>query len=241
MIPYERTVFISYRRAHYWVARAVEQNLSAHGFDVFLDLDDINSGPFSEAILRAIETRAHFLLILTPSALERCLQPGDWLLREIRHALDTARNIVPLTLPGFDDVEIDRYLPADVARQLNAYNRLSLPPEYFEAAMDRLVARFLQPPAPDAPPPLPPQKSEDAEVERMEEADVLPYEPQTLAREREAAPRLLTQREIAEALQAAVVYEHAFAAHEAGDEARASALFGQAASLQPPIPGEPGA
>ena len=46
--------------------------------------------------------RAHFLVLLTPSALERCGDPADWLRREIETALGFQRNIVPLMLEGFD-------------------------------------------------------------------------------------------------------------------------------------------
>jgi hypothetical protein len=39
------------------------------------------------------------LVLLTPSALERCGEPGDWLRSEIEVALDSKRNIVPRLLP----------------------------------------------------------------------------------------------------------------------------------------------
>ena len=53
-------------------------------------------------ILGNITARAHFLVLLTPSALERCGEPADWLRREIETALESERNIVPLMLEGFD-------------------------------------------------------------------------------------------------------------------------------------------
>ncbi len=77
-------------------------NLTHHGYDVFLDFNGIASGDFERVILENIHARAHFLVILTPSALERCSEPGDWLRREIETALDARRNIVPLMLESFD-------------------------------------------------------------------------------------------------------------------------------------------
>jgi hypothetical protein len=62
----------------------------------------VASGDFERVILENIHARAHFLILLTPSALERCGDANDWLRREIEAALDELRNIVPLMLEGFD-------------------------------------------------------------------------------------------------------------------------------------------
>src|SRR5207344_3360744 len=96
------TVFISYRRTNIPWVQAISQNLTLHGYDVFFDFSGIASGDFEQAILGNIKSRAHFLVLLTPSALERCAEPGDWLRREIETALETKRNVVPLMLEGFD-------------------------------------------------------------------------------------------------------------------------------------------
>ena len=98
----EKTVFISYRRTNYPWALAVYQNLTGQGYDVFFDFLSIPSGDFETVILENIRGRAHFIVILTPSALERCSEPGDWLRREIEAAMDEKRNIVPLMLESFD-------------------------------------------------------------------------------------------------------------------------------------------
>src|SRR5688572_7685569 len=98
----EKTVFISYRRANLPWALAIYQDLTYHGYDVFFDYLSIDSGNFERAILENIKARAHFLVILTPSALERCNEPGDWLRREIETAIDEYRNIVPIMLESFD-------------------------------------------------------------------------------------------------------------------------------------------
>ncbi len=83
----EKTVFISYRRTNIpWVLN-IFQNLTHHGYDVFFDFNGIASGDFERVILGNITARAHFLVLLTPSALERCGEPADWLRREIETAL----------------------------------------------------------------------------------------------------------------------------------------------------------
>jgi len=98
----EKTVFISYRRTNIPWALAIFQNLTQYGYDVFFDYNGIASGDFEGVILGNITARAHFLVLLTPSALEHCGEPADWLRREIETALGSRRNIVPLMLEGFD-------------------------------------------------------------------------------------------------------------------------------------------
>ncbi|MGO9402752.1 MAG: tetratricopeptide repeat protein [Terriglobales bacterium] len=143
----EKTVFISYRRTNVPWALAIFQNLTQHGYDVFFDYSGIASGDFESVILENIHARAHFLVLLTPSALERCGDPADWLRREIEAALDGQRNIVPLMLEGFDfgTPTIASQLTGKLAL-LNHYNALSIPPEYFVEAMGRLRDRYLNVP-----------------------------------------------------------------------------------------------
>jgi hypothetical protein len=98
----EKTVFISYRRTNFPWALAIFQSLTQHGYDVFFDFNGIASGDFERVILGNIKARAHFLILLTPSALKRSGDPGDWLRREIETAFANRRNVVPLMLEGFD-------------------------------------------------------------------------------------------------------------------------------------------
>lgn len=140
----EKTIFISYRRTNIPWALAIYQNLTTHGFDVFFDYESIASGDFEQIILGNIRARAHFLVILTPSALERCNEPGDWLRREIETALDEKRNIVPIFLEGFDfgSPSISKYLTGKLVKLKN-YNGLNIPAGYFNEAMERIRSKFL--------------------------------------------------------------------------------------------------
>jgi hypothetical protein len=143
----EKTVFISYRRTNAPWALAIYQYLNHHGYDAFIDFQGIASGGFERVILENIRARAHFLVLLTPSALERCGDRGDWLRREIETAMESRRNVVPVMLDGFDFAE-----PSNASRltgQLSAlrdYNALRVYAEYFAAAMDRLREKLLNVP-----------------------------------------------------------------------------------------------
>jgi tetratricopeptide (TPR) repeat protein len=121
--------------------------LDHHGYDAFIDFQGIASGGFERVILENIRARAHFLILLTPSALEHCGDPKDWPRREIETAMESRRNVVPVMLDGFDFEA-----PPNASRltgQLSAfkdYNGLRVYAEYFAAAMDRLRGDFLNVP-----------------------------------------------------------------------------------------------
>ncbi|MGI9070339.1 MAG: toll/interleukin-1 receptor domain-containing protein [Bryobacteraceae bacterium] len=143
----DKTVFVSYRRTNFPWALAIFQNLTQHGYDAFFDYNGIASGDFERVILGNIASRAHFLVLLTPSALERCGDREDWLRREIEAAVERKRNIVPLMLEGFHfgKSAIDNQLTGKLAA-LKHYNGLIITPEYFLEAMDRLRDRYLNVP-----------------------------------------------------------------------------------------------
>ena len=166
----EKTVFISYRRTNAPWALAISQNLTHHGYDVFFDYRSISSGDFESVILGNIEARAHFIVLLTPSALNRCDEPGDWLRREIEAALKLKRNIVPLMLKRFNfkTKSIAQKLTGPLA-VLKSYNALSVPMEYFDEAMERLRREYLNVALDDVPHPATPVAQEAA---RMEQAAV---------------------------------------------------------------------
>jgi hypothetical protein len=143
----QKTVFISYRRIDIAWALAVYQNLTSNGFDAFFDYNGITGGDFEQVILVNIRARAHFLVLLTPSSLEGCGEPGDWLRREIETALDSKRNIVPLMLEGFDfgSLSIASQLTGTLTA-LKHYSGLNVPPDFFFEALKRLRERFLNVP-----------------------------------------------------------------------------------------------
>jgi hypothetical protein len=140
----EKTVFVSYRRTDESWALAVFGDLTHHGYDVFVDYDGIASGHFGTVIFENIRARAHFLVLLTPTALERCGDPKDWMRREIEAALDNRRNIVPVMLEGFKfgTPAIASQLIGKLAA-LKEYNGLEVPGGYFSPAMERLRNKFL--------------------------------------------------------------------------------------------------
>lgn len=154
MARIDNTIFISYRRTNLSWALAIYQNLTAHGYDVFFDYQSVNSGDLEQIILANVRARVHFLVLLTPSALERLTNPDDWMRKEIETAIEEKRNIIPLFLEGFSFAgSTDKYLRGKLA-SLKEYNGLQVPSDYFEEAMRRLRERFLNIPVDIAVTPL---------------------------------------------------------------------------------------
>ena len=168
----EKTVFISYRRTHVAWALAIFQNLTNRGYDVFFDYKGIASGDFESAILENIKARAHFLVLLTPSALEHCSDPADLFRREIETALSNRRNIVPLKLEGFDfgTPRIASQLTGTLTL-LQRYNGLSVTAECFDENMHRLREKCLNVPLETVLHPPSPAAEQAAKVEQTAAAN----------------------------------------------------------------------
>jgi hypothetical protein len=141
--PATHDIFISYRRnGGEDLAGQVKNALRDRGFSAFMDVVDLKSGKFDEALLRQIEEATDFVIILTPGCLDRCKNEDDWVRQEIRHSIQCKRNIVPVLQRDFQ-MPLPQELPQDIA-ELPRYNGLVPTDEVFETSMDRLVLNFLR-------------------------------------------------------------------------------------------------
>jgi tetratricopeptide (TPR) repeat protein len=181
VLKIEKTVFISYRRTNIWMAIAVHKHLTTNGYDVFFDYETIQSGDFEQILLNNIESRAHFIVILTPSALANCNDPNDWLRREIEHALTHKRNIIPLTFEGFNYEDMIRYLPDHISVPLKRYNGLDVPASYFQDAMCKLETRLNIPLDTILHPPM-----RRAKAEAVRQQNIIDNEPPVMPNQLEA-------------------------------------------------------
>ncbi len=136
-MPYH--IFISYRReGGSEVVRGVQGALRDRGLRVFLDVDELRTGHFDEALLRHIAESPNFLVVLTPGSLDRSLEhEEDWLGQEIRQAIRTGSNIVPVLMPGFSFPPEDR-MPEDL-RPLCRHNGVNYSHDFYEAMIERIV------------------------------------------------------------------------------------------------------
>lgn len=78
-------VFVSYRRSNgSQLASLLKVHLQLRGFTVFIDVERLEAGKFDNNLLQSIRQAKHFLLVLTPNALDRCKgdnEQKDWVHR----------------------------------------------------------------------------------------------------------------------------------------------------------------
>jgi tetratricopeptide (TPR) repeat protein len=141
-----KTVFISYRRDSTGraFARSLKQELTHHGYDVFFDVDSIDAGKWAEQIRKQVPERSHFLLLLTPGALDRCEDQNDWVRREFELAVASKRNIVPVREESVDLAKLRESCPESM-KGLFIYQIATVQSAGFERDVETLIRRYIAP------------------------------------------------------------------------------------------------
>lgn len=130
-------IFISYRRDNgEQSAKAIYDKLRERGYSVFLDVEALRSGAFNQKLYAVIEECQDVIVILSPDALERCMNEDDWVRLEITHAIKCKKNVVPIMLRGF---AFPKALPQDID-SLRYQNGLQASVEFFDAFLEKLYS-----------------------------------------------------------------------------------------------------
>jgi len=133
-------VFISYRRdGGAATARILRDRLADMGYRVFFDVESLRSGYFNEALYSVIDQCKDVIVVLSPNALDRCVNEDDWVRKEVEHALAKKKNVIPVMLRGFD---FPKVLPESV-NSLRFCNGLVASEDFFDAFIEKLT-EFLQ-------------------------------------------------------------------------------------------------
>lgn len=137
-------VFVSYRRSNgSQLASLLKVHLQLRGFSVFIDVERLEAGKFDNNLLNSIRQARHFILVLTPRALDRCIEDSeckDWVHREIVAALTSNCNIIPI-IDNFAWPETEK-LPEDM-RTVCHFNGVRWIHDYQDACVDKLE-RFMR-------------------------------------------------------------------------------------------------
>ncbi|MFY9574821.1 MAG: toll/interleukin-1 receptor domain-containing protein [Blastocatellia bacterium] len=130
-------VFLSYRRElSAEAARLMRAELRSKGFRVFLDVEDLRSGHFDQALLKCIANTPNFLVVLAPHSLAGCSDQNDWFRKEIAWAIKSNRNIIPVFMPGFKFPELAE-LPDEI-RVLRSHQSVTFSHEFFDAMIEKI-------------------------------------------------------------------------------------------------------
>lgn len=131
-------IFICYKRdASESLARLIYTVLQSKGLNVFLDVDDLRSGCFNQALLNTIAETPNVIVILSPNCFDFYSGSEDFFQKEIIQAVKTNRNIIPIFMPGFEFRKLDK-LPKEI-RALRMRHGVSYSHEFFNAMINRIV------------------------------------------------------------------------------------------------------
>lgn len=136
--------FISYRRKNGMTAEFIRDRLKERGIKCFVDLEEDRQGEFNEHLYTAIENADSFILILTKGSLKRCVRKKDWVRKEILHAIEHGKKIIPIRDHTFEwskEFSVHRRvrLPEQIVR-LEKKQTILISMEYLAAMIDKVVA-----------------------------------------------------------------------------------------------------
>ena len=130
-------IFISYRReGGEDFAKHLHDILAGRGYSVFFDTDTLRSGDFNVELFDRIGECTDFIIVLSPNALDRCVNEKDWVRQELACALREGKNIVPIRSAKFHFPE---ELPEDIDA-IRKQNGVSINNELFDAMIDRVIS-----------------------------------------------------------------------------------------------------
>lgn len=128
-------IFISYRRnGGEFTAKILRDRLEKQGYRVFFDVETLRSGDFNTRLYSVIDECTDFLLVLSPGALDRCVNEGDWVRYEVERALLKQKNIIPVMLRGFTFPDV---LPESID-PIRYKSGLEANSQFFDAFMQTL-------------------------------------------------------------------------------------------------------
>lgn len=132
--------FISYRRTGgFEMAQLIHDHLADMGIKCYLDLEQLRSGHFDERLIDEIAAAQNFIIILSPNALDRCVDEGDWVRRELTAAISMNKTIIPIIYPEFSwPRNLYEKLPAEVVG-LERHHGVVASREYFHSMLEKII------------------------------------------------------------------------------------------------------
>lgn len=132
--------FISYRRKESMLeVKNIYDALQTKGFSTFCDVYSLGSGEFNQDIITAIDNCTNFILVLGAHSMDRCSDDDDWLLYEIKEALEKKKNIICVFT---DNVQFPANLPPEIDN-IRFHNGLKFDVFYFDKFIDNLISNFM--------------------------------------------------------------------------------------------------
>src|SRR4051794_37824062 len=95
VLPMSGYVFISYSHSDTTYVERLEKFLRQRGVETWLDRELVGGDQWNSVLEERIDSCAAFLVVMSDRA-----KKSDWVLREVTHALDRSKPVLPLLLSG---------------------------------------------------------------------------------------------------------------------------------------------
>lgn len=138
-------VFISYRRTDgIYPAMVLYRDLIDSGYNVFYDIASLRGGRFPTLLEENVRSCTDFLLIVTHDAFSnRIFDANDWVRKEIKLALETNKNIIPIFI---GDARMPSELPDDIKEILEYDGVFQVDPQIIHDINNRIFREYLRSP-----------------------------------------------------------------------------------------------
>lgn len=129
-------VFLSHRRKEGWThARLLYYALKDYDLKAYLDVENPKAGRIDVILSEVIENCDHFVIVLTPGALDGCWDEEDWVRLEVEKARNSHKNIIPVLMDGFS---FPKEMPESM-RFLKKQGGLTVTGDYYADFVKKLV------------------------------------------------------------------------------------------------------
>lgn len=133
-------IFISYKRKSLATANNLYYRLTTRGYSTFFDLEEMRKDNFDVQLLNYIENAKDVFVVLEEGSLDACKGSDwqkDWFCREIAHALEKKKNIIPILIGDYK-MPCQSFFP-DELRDLSLKNSPEFSFSYFEEYLNKLI------------------------------------------------------------------------------------------------------
>jgi hypothetical protein len=130
------------------MARLAHDFFLQRGYRVFMDVEELKSGPFNTALFDEIDSATDVVVVLSPGSLDRCHEENDWFRLEIAYAIQKGKNVIPVMIRGFQWPS--NPLPKDIAALPN-YHGIEPSHVLFKESMEKLASLLLAKSKPQRP------------------------------------------------------------------------------------------
>lgn len=135
-------IFISYKRKSLPTANNLYYRLTQRGYSTFFDFEEMRRDNFNIQLLSYIENAKDIFILLEEGSFDACKQgkwEDDWFCKEIEHALNAKKNIIPILINGYRMPKQD-FFPKEL-QELSLKNALEFSFSYFDEYLNKLVER----------------------------------------------------------------------------------------------------